>query len=145
MVKSLTEQPELPTTAATLTEDGNKAFISAAKAALKGCLAKKETNPTGCPNQIFPTADQVITPGSIRWSTHNDTWGNFKGGLVESGSSGYLAKGKLGLKFLFAATGSAGGQPQTYNNNAWSNQWRYFFITADLTKEPMKIVWDRAD
>lgn len=143
VVKSATGQPTMPTTAATLTEAGTKTFISAAKAALKNCLAKREVAPNGCPNFVTTGPGQSIDPDSVRWSSHANTWDNFKGGLVDSGNGSYLAKGKLGLKFLFSARGTYNGQPTTFNNNSWSNQWRYFYITADLTKEPMKLAWER--
>ncbi|HLT62214.1 MAG TPA: hypothetical protein VK020_13520 [Microlunatus sp.] len=142
VVKGPADEPDLPATTATLTKAGNKTFVSVAKASLKSCLAKKETNPSGCPNQIYPSSTQKVTPSSISWSTADDTWSSFKGGLVDTGNGNYVAKGKLGLKFLFSAKGTSNGLPTTFNNNAWSNQWRYFYITADLTKEPMKVTWE---
>ncbi len=67
----------------------------------------------------------------------------FKGGLVANSGGTYAAKGKLKLRLLFTASGTINGRPGTFNNNSRSSRWMYFYITTDLTKEPMKIIWQQ--
>jgi hypothetical protein len=124
-----------------LTRTGEKAFVAAAQASLKDCLAQQKLDPKGCPQTITAGPGHKIDVSSIRWSVTDDSWDSFEPTLDDTSPT--VVTGEIRFKFTFAATGTFNGKSTTFNNNEWAMWWRDCTVSADLTKQPLQVSWVR--
>lgn len=73
VVRSSDEAPIIGAVKLELTAAGREAALSAAKAAVSACLAKKQLQPEGCPQNIEPNRNEPVLLDSIAYTVQSET------------------------------------------------------------------------
>jgi hypothetical protein len=72
VVRSSDEAPIIGAVRLQLSPAGRQAALDAARAAVIACLAKKELQPSGCPQNIEPSRNEPVLAQTISYSAAND-------------------------------------------------------------------------
>ncbi|MBI4898946.1 MAG: hypothetical protein HY829_00540 [Actinobacteria bacterium] len=73
VVRSSDEAPIIGAVQLRLTDAGLQAALDAVKAAVAGCLARKELQPAGCPQNIEQNRNESVLPQTISYSAANES------------------------------------------------------------------------
>ncbi|HSN11186.1 MAG TPA: hypothetical protein VLS51_03620, partial [Propionibacteriaceae bacterium] len=73
VVRSPDEAPIIGAVQLQLSAAGKQAVLGAVQSAVTACLAKKELQPAGCPQNIEPNRNEPVLTQTISYSTANDT------------------------------------------------------------------------
>ena len=115
----------------TLTKAGTDEFTKAAKAHHKACVAKKELNPKGCPNQA--NTEKKAKKGTVKWTVSGDPWAGFKPQISYEDPAAAEARLSSNYKVTFKDSKGEAWEGRGYGSGKY---------LADLTAEKMKVTFD---
>jgi hypothetical protein len=138
LVKSLTDYPSMSTIELGLTDSGLKAFVASAKSQVEACVKQKKLAPSGCPFSVREASYQDIDESTISWKLDDDAFDNVKPRLDYQNPAVVTYSGPIPV--TFSAKGEQFDRKATFGPTKVSG---YSKMSANMTKEPVKVVFTR--